>query len=70
MPADHYTKVKAFYLAATRDAFLVQCGRNKRESWIPFSLIHGGDERVIRRAERDDPIEFRLFDWKAEELDL
>lgn len=74
---DDYTKVKGRIRRIRPNAILFTVGESvPRGEWIPRSLIHGADERLldglipeVARAERSGglPREIRIFTWKAEE---
>lgn len=64
---DEYIKVQGQFVFKGRDAALINpnhAGRDN-ECWIPFSLMHGADERKFSIDKFDTMIEFRLRKWKA-----
>lgn len=72
--SDDYVRVKAILAGQTRDAvFLVRVGNdvNSPAFAIPKSLIHVADlSKFGDRRNVTEVVEFRLREWKAEDLDL
>lgn len=69
--SDSYRTVSVKLKQRTSAAFRVEIPRSKIGwAWIPRSLIHGGDENKLNRAELDAEITFRLMEFKADELGL
>ena len=70
---DDYVKVRAILIAPTRDAVgFVKLNNdvNSKPFFIPKSLIHAGDLSKLTYEHATEAVEFRVFEWKAEELDL
>lgn len=73
MTNDDYVKIEVIFIHRTGAAICCTKVNNDPESptfWIPVSLIHGGDLLRIDNNKATEVIEFRLREWKAEELDL
>lgn len=70
--SERYAKVRAIYISSTRDAVMVDCNikGKERSAWIPKSLIHSADLSKFTHEMETEIVDFRLMEWKAEELDL
>lgn len=70
---DEYTKVRVILVSPTRDAVLVSRVSNDQSEpilSIPKSLIHSADLTKLTWENATEIVEFRMFEWKAEALDL
>lgn len=72
MGSDTYVRVKAILVGPTRAAVvLARIEDPKAEPFfIPKSLIHGADLAQLCWERATEIVVFRVFEWKAEELDL
>lgn len=74
--SDDYVRVKAILIGPTRDAVMIARVSDVNRSpdfkplIIPKSLIHSADLSKLTWESATEIVEFRLREWKAEDLDL
>lgn len=60
---DDYARVPVILMAICRDSIRVR--RGAVATWIPRSLIHGGDDNLLRAMRVGEEMTIRIFRWKA-----
>lgn len=72
MSGDTYVRVKAILVGPTSDAVMLARIDDPRVEpfCIPKSLIHAFDLAQLCWERTTEIVAFRVFEWKAEELDL
>jgi hypothetical protein len=68
--SDDYVTVTGYLRVATPKAILLQPEDEPAAIWIPRSLLHGGDERLIDNTAMGEQIDIRVREWFAEKEDL
>lgn len=65
---DAYRPVRCRYVGRSPNAVAIVAG--DVSTWIPLSLIHGGDELALRRGRwlPGDEITLRIMAWKVAKL--